>query len=644
MKKTKLFLLASAGIMTLAGASCSSDNIPGNETPEVNLTGKSYAKVAISMGGNFETRAFGADDQEFDKGTKNESAIKNLMLMIYGEDGTLYGYGTTMNDINLTDNTDNNEVSHDASQIAEITVISPEVTPSSLLAYVNIDITDAETLKEALGASRTSEALKAILPSGQIVSENGLVMTNTGYYDNNNYVVATEISSENIFEKLSEASEAKAVDIYVERVAAKLTVKTELEETIPAYKIYDVDGNEYKLAFDVDNAKWAASALNPSTYVFKKKYDKNLNWFNESKGTHRSYWAEGTLYEKYYDDYVGTNRILDYYSANDLLNTNASYKDKGLGKGKELVPKKATRDNQNAVYLPEHTFGENAKFDGKYEPILTASSALIIGQYKLSKVAGSSTGEAMGGTAAKPGASGTLTENKDKFAGSKEGEFDFYLALNGTSGTGEDAVKTYVAYSKEDLIKRLYNNSKLSKVDVYVGPNEQLKLDAEKATKVFDLYKTETNQYKLKVGKVASSPNTKPQTVTLYQKDKEGKFIAMSESDIADGLTGVSNAKHYLNGWAYFWVPIQHYDKADNIDKEGYYGVVRNHSYNLKITEIRGLAAGLDEDMIGEDPTNPDPKDPDVPIIPNPDEVKEMYINAELHVMSWHNVDQNVKL
>jgi hypothetical protein len=111
---------------------------------------------------------------------------------------------------------------------------------------------------------------------------------------------------------------------------------------------------------------------------------------------------------------------------------------------------------------------------------------------------------------------------------------------------------------------------------------------------------------------------------------------------------------------------------------EGYYGVVRNHWYELTITGF-GTMPSTDKDDPNydpswdpdknPDPTDPDPfddsnlgeddpapddvpnidpghgiEDPDEPIVPNPDKNSDYYLNANINILSWRLVGQDVKL
>jgi hypothetical protein len=136
----------------------------------------------------------------------------------------------------------------------------------------------------------------------------------------------------------------------------------------------------------------------------------------------------------------------------------------------------------------------------------------------------------------------------------------------------------------------------------------------------------------------------------------------------------------------YYYAPINHLNytntkgTADTDTNatyaEGYYGVVRNHVYQVIVNGFKQLDdpdkvpdpskpnnGDGDEDDPTKDPTNPggngdddddddepniDPghgiEDPDEPIVPNPDEDSNWYLSTQINILSWRIVNQYVKI
>lgn len=82
------------------------------------------------------------------------------------------------------------------------------------------------------------------------------------------------------------------------------------------------------------------------------------------------------------------------------------------------------------------------------------------------------------------------------------------------------------------------------------------------------------------------------------------------------------------DGMAYYYIPIQHL--ATDATKAGYYGIVRNHLYDVNVTGMKGFGTPVYND--------------DWKIIPTvPDETKT-YLAAKINVLQWRVVSQNVNL
>ena len=100
---------------------------------------------------------------------------------------------------------------------------------------------------------------------------------------------------------------------------------------------------------------------------------------------------------------------------------------------------------------------------------------------------------------------------------------------------------------------------------------------------------------------------------------------------------------YYLTGHAYYSIPVKHYgwyrngntqkNEAKinwNIVRVGDFGMVRNHSYQMNVTEIVGLASGIGDD--------------DNPIVP-PSSTEDYYMAYSVNILKWAVVPvQNVKL
>ena len=82
------------------------------------------------------------------------------------------------------------------------------------------------------------------------------------------------------------------------------------------------------------------------------------------------------------------------------------------------------------------------------------------------------------------------------------------------------------------------------------------------------------------------------------------------------------NILYWNGGKTYYFIDIKHTNGAS--------AVIRNHVYKLNVTSIVGLGTPV--------------TDPEVIIIPKPPVSEESYIAAEIDVLSWQIVNQDVAL
>ncbi len=106
-----------------------------------------------------------------------------------------------------------------------------------------------------------------------------------------------------------------------------------------------------------------------------------------------------------------------------------------------------------------------------------------------------------------------------------------------------------------------------------------------------------------------------------------------SVSDPNTVLGNVENAKMW-NGMSYYIVNIEHLgvnEKVGDVYQPAYYGVVRNHAYEISFSGVSGLGTPVYDATA---------------ILPEPvtEETTESFVAAEINVLSWHLVKQTVTL
>lgn len=235
MKIFKLFPLACAALMMSA---CSSDDASNGGSTGVN--DPQYLAVNIVNVGTTPTRA-----GEYVNGTEEESKIKKVRFYFFNGDGSPYLIKATGTEVTGGDNinwlevsnpTDDTTTPGTSTSVEKITnavlVINgvQSAAPSAIVAVVNPETVDAATLKNG-GTMRLSELRNTAVgqnfykkdASTGAVSD--FVMSNSVYVNTGEDVCASLVAGH--VATSPEDAKAKAVDIYVERVVAKVTANVD---------------------------------------------------------------------------------------------------------------------------------------------------------------------------------------------------------------------------------------------------------------------------------------------------------------------------------------------------------------------------------------------------------------------------------
>lgn len=349
MKKNRLFLMPLIAA-TLSLGSCSSDSpdMGGNETFKGD---QAFMKVRISMANDPGTRS--VTDNGFENGSVKEQYIKTLGFKFYKADGTFLAYGESQGPITPDEQTPNGgNVEAIANAVIALTIKEGEEKPKYVVAFVNCTDTDWKLGKDnelSLNATPKSDLSYQTKNYGN--DDDGYAMTSSNH-DSNGYL--TEVDPEKFFETEAAAKlDENPVDIYVERIAAKVTV----ENSTPTNS---VEKGDYTFKFTVKG--FVLGGTNKSSYLIKN-LDPNWNttapWTGWS-GDYRCFWAkdinydyteiQGELnYAKYNDSYSpgtyqychentfpasGDNSILNPYNVQPFVYITGTYE---VTKGTEIV-------------------------------------------------------------------------------------------------------------------------------------------------------------------------------------------------------------------------------------------------------------------------------------------------------------------
>lgn len=407
------------------------------------------------------------------------------------------------------------------------------------------------------------------------------------------------------------------VDIYVERLAAKVQLTFEAEEgnsnlvetLADGSQIFKTDvtimgepntgvGNTGLAATEVyvKVFGWDLSATAPQSYLSKQL---KAEWLEQAPWAEwnfpnrfRSFWAESTVYDQ-------TNPTLNHKKYNDL----------------GLTLTNTAADNArptNIAYCNENTnTAENVTVNNL--PVAGRTTSVLLKAQLCIK-------DAQGN----------------------------YVGLNGIKYNG--SIFTYERY-KDYILDQI--NKGIGALNIWTkgDDNQYTQIDGnsvkfmlasavladENLATIFNSHSDLTG-----TGKVLLVANLDPNT-TYYAKgdnDEQGNPT----------FTAITNPAYVLNqllaevqklpaeafggegdeaGAMYYTIPVEHETSVGNNPvATGYYGVVRNHWYQLSVSNIVRLGHGVfdpeNEDIIGDEPENP-----------------RYYVAARINILSWKIVKQN---
>ena len=292
MKKFKFLSLALAALAL--GACSSSDDVAEGGGNESNT---SYVTVNIKNVGAPATRALSSSD--FEDGTDAENAISSVSFCFFKSDGSAYtmqdAQGNTTNVITKTDVTMNNEASDfNIEEVSNVVLVlngESKVAPASVIAVINETLTGNVSKDQAIAKANDYRLS---------LSRTNFVMSNSVYGN------TTEVSLEGKVWPTSAEATANPVDIYVERVLAKVSINLNgsgfENTTVPgATKRIKVGTTSLGKEVYALLLGWGVADGNAKSYLVKHLSASYTNLGIDPWTTndyHRSFWADACTYER----------------------------------------------------------------------------------------------------------------------------------------------------------------------------------------------------------------------------------------------------------------------------------------------------------------------------------------------------------
>lgn len=563
---------------------CSSDEAvmvqQEQETPKVFTGDVAYMNIILSDAASGGTRA-SSPDNEFEYGTEAEKKVSTAHFYFYDKNGVYVSEAEVWNGGKESDADLDENIEFRSNTTIILKGLTGKTYPQYLVTVLNKDskFVPGQNLDDML-------TKLADVDTTGIITESGFTMSTTSVANQTNlegkYFV-TELSESNFSEEpinLNDES-LKPVEIYVERLAAKVTlnVASALGEgaiTVDGKTLYPIKATVAGEDNELDNTigsevlyvnilGWKLNATAKHSYMMKHLNEKwgNLGFVWNSNDFHRSYWGESWVYGK--NNFpvnasdVNASNLLNYYN----LNSNIS----NVGE---------------SAYCPENT-----------------NTSEIVSSHLNNAV--------------------TSILLKAEIC-DKNGKPLNLVRYNGML-FNEGHFRNYIIASLD----------RANKLNVYYDNGS----DDEAARYV---------QIDSSFVELASAGNGKVKVVLKSETGKtftDSKGNALSEEDLkafANDLAEESgNATGYKGGLMYYNIPIEHLNNNKNeevdgktIIPEGKYGVVRNHHYVVNVNKLENPGVGI--------------FDPNEVIIPNEDPEKFYYVGAQINILSWKIVDQNVEL
>lgn len=593
MKKFTMFSSVLASALMLVVASCSSEDVAGVDAQNGKGTTSFLAVNIENVGSAPASRAYPQGTGSYEDGTTEESIINKVRFYFFNGDGTPYllvnndaTQQTSVNYLEQTVETDGNDHDHTAETKTKVVLVlqgETKAIPASVIAVINPEVLDNTTLKS--GSMTLSELRTSATGSTFYDKTGGFVMSNSVYESAGQDVCSTPVAN-SVFATEKEAM-SKPVDIYVERVNAKVNAKidanypadksekawTKNEDGKYQIKVGSIDVTTYEENANATPTKvtypvyavvqgWQLADANGKAELCKQI---NTSWYAGELGIspwttsdyHRCFWSKSVPFTS--GAQAGANHPVNptfkgiTQSLSDAFSTTPVY----------------TLPNTSEKLV------ENPKTSVNTLTKLIVAAKLVY---------------------------------KDKNGNYNSAQVCQYRGL---TYLGEEAVKKQIVGGFKRFFKKtttesgdVYNSIGASDIAFETVPGSSEVKNYEVRAKLAD-----------KVGQ-------------LYVKDGETyKTVQEVGVDVNAALAKETAQVRSTDGATYYYTPIKHLGDAGKL---GEYGIVRNHSYQVTIQNIQGFGTPV---------YNPDQEiDPMIPSDAN------TYLAASIKVLSWRVVSSTVDL
>lgn len=626
-KINKLF----AGFAAVAMlAACSNDEPtpapnPGDENGE-----KAYMSIRIQAATGMSRST---TDGNFEDGNEDEHAVKNVRFFFFDAQGAAmdlqaYLVGNTDGDITVNPNDPAND--NVEAVFGKNILVLEKLTSNNYPNYM-VTVLNRPGFECGTTLTNTLERLSTFKDDGYFVMSTASYAGKNAHHDNT-YYHATKLQPSD-FKPTAEAAVAdeQTVSVYVERLAAKVQVgmaesmTSETKTLADGTVIYKLDqtvangttdneeqgSNQLGTELWIKVLGWDLNTTVNDSYMCKNidtewTFDWGANGSWNASELFRSYWSKSTIYNMNLAQATAANKLsyvqtMTWKEAaasktlKDLGNNVFAYCNENTNKPGNIFE---TEPNDNAralidsrivtnVVLYAQICDENGE---KLDDLVMANGVLFRSnsylQYVINRAYAMTTAlniweKTSDTTTSTP--DGDL--NKKEYQQIGTGYFELVYPTSGYDGVGDVDVKV--------------------KANAFDGKD----LYAKNAAGGYD----------------------------LLEGDARAAAIAALETAIATVQPqGDNHAVMYENGKSVYYIPVQHLGALEGkttVD-ECYYGVVRNHWYKLTISKFTKVGHGIWDPEEGRDETLK-PDKPENPLY---------YLGADINILAWKVVNQNVEL
>lgn len=580
MRKKALFFPVLAALM-LAG--CSNDDVSEvipDETPKVFTGDEAYISVRLADAGSITSRG---SDGGLQYG-ENEHSVHTAHFYFYDKDELFVAEGSAWNSGEEVSGAHAGNIEFKSKTVVVLKGLTKKNYPKYMVTVLNKpgDFTPGQTLDEM---EKTLSDKSGVGIWNTVDNKNYFTMSTTSYkHSGTTPYFVTEIEDENFSLEPIKADNSNPVTVYVERLAAKVTVNV-------SDKLQADENGRYKITTTVAGNENVGTDGDPAA---EELYVELLGWKLNATAKHSNMmknisadWSERFGSES------------DGFTWNDASNSR-SYWGKSYNYGL-MIANGTYPDNFSTIQMSDFL-----NYVNLIDPVELGKFSYCAENTNTSEIVSVNFPSAV---------TSVLLSAK----------------VCDESGTGLDLVR----YNGTLFTKEAFLNYILNKLNTDGKLNYWTTTDKKNYTRIDSKF-VKWDNVSDGVIKVVFE---KPSDVSTIYKKEDNSYPEVTDftdlnNDLADAAT---DAIGYNGGLMYYNIPIEHLNNEEINEADGKktipeakYGVVRNHHYVVTINKLENMGHGIFKS--------------DEAIVPGDDDKETYYVGANINILSWKIVNQNVGL